>query len=116
MFSSSSLRPAWVLLSGALFGCGGNVCDRQAAVGQVILDRAKDCRGVTLTMPSHATCEAALPVCTDGDIRMMHQTLDCQERVAACVPGSEQSFIAALNGCRVPFSSLSQACAQALSR
>lgn len=102
------------LLLALQLGCG-NYCDRAESSSKSVVDKARNCR-LTVRVVSKGTCDRIIPSCTDGDIKLMNQMLDCTDRVPACTAGQEAGFSAALASCRSLSASLGRSCLEAMSR
>ena len=104
--------PIWMVAGAAVFGigCGGTLCDRQQAEAQRMIDKASNCPAVSLTLPSRNACEQMLTICTDADLKIVQQSIDCQALVPACIPGNELSFASSANSCLVILNGLSAPC------
>ena len=98
------LQWQWIALAALSAGCGTGIdlCDRASVVELGLLDKAKACTNVSLTLMSRATCEQSFKSCNSNDQQLLSSYLDCLERsVGTCVPGQENIYsgsIALCNG------------------
>jgi hypothetical protein len=107
---------AVALVSLAVTGCSGSLCDQFDDSGKDLVDKVKACPSfsqITYTEPTEAErqqCENSLKACTDSDKEALNKFLDCVNDLDKCEAASEQAFAASFLACAAPLQSVSDAC------
>jgi len=107
------LQWQWIALAAlcAACGTGADLCDRISLVELGLLDKAKACTNVTLTVMSRATCEQSIKSCNPNDQQLLSTYLDCLDHsVSSCVPGQENIYSGAVALCNGLATGISSAC------
>src|SRR5215470_8434773 len=106
----------WTALAFLCAGCGvgANLCDRFTLVNLSLLDKAKACNNVTLTLMSRATCDEAIKSCNSNDQQLISNHLDCLDRsVGTCVAGQENIYFGSIALCDGLLAGMSNTCKSA---
>ena len=86
-------------------GCGGSdLCKRAQSTITTLRTKSANCPTFAnaftpYTDAQTAACSTTLKTCTAADNTTLTTQLDCLDKVAACVAGSEQAFSTALSNC-----------------
>jgi hypothetical protein len=107
---------AVALVSLAMTGCSGSLCDQFDDSGKDLVDKVKACPSfsdIKYTEPTEAEkkqCEDSLKACTDSDKKSLEKFIDCVNGLDKCEAASEQQFAAAFLACAASLQSVSDAC------
>jgi len=110
------LACAVAVVSLAMTGCSGSLCDQFDDSGKELVDKVKNCPSfseVTYEEPTEAErqqCETSLETCTDSDKAALEKFIDCVGGLDECTAATEQAFAAAFLACAAPLQSVSDAC------
>jgi hypothetical protein len=114
------LACAFAVVSLALTGCGGSICEDFKDAGEDLQEKAKPCSdGTTGTDEPFDVkqCESDLSKCSDSDKDALNEYIDCLGDVDKCVKGQEQAFAGAVLGCAFTAAGkLSDACTSKVSQ
>ncbi len=107
---------AFAVVSMALTGCSGSLCDEFDDSGKSLVDKVKACPSfddVTYTEPTEAEkeqCEQSLESCSDTDKETLNKFLDCVNDLPDCTAATEQSWGNQFLACAVPLANVSDSC------
>jgi hypothetical protein len=113
------LACAVAMVSLALTGCGGSICDDFDDAGKTLVEKVEACPSfddVTYEEPTDAEkeqCEKSIEACTDSDKEILNKFIDCVNDLDECTPSTEQAFSTAFLACAVPLANVSNACGEA---
>lgn len=92
-----------VMIAGmlALTGCTGNVCARAERVYSDLTDKVRPCesQGFSVNQIDVAQCEERLAKCSDADMKVADEFLDCMDELGTCQPENTKPFTDALQAC-----------------
>lgn len=114
------LISAFAVISLALTGCGGSICEDFKDVSDELTEKARPCSdGTTGTDDPFDVqqCEADLAKCSDDDKKALEEYIDCLGDVETCEKGREDAFGGAVLACAFAAASkLSDACTSTVSQ
>lgn len=104
----------FAVVSLALTGCGGSLCEDVADSLDKVNEKAKPCGFDSTTDPitddDIKRCEDNLDKCTDADKDALGKFNDCIGDLATCSTGNENAFAAALLACGAHLDKVSDNC------
>lgn len=104
------------VVSLALAGCGGSVCQDTADSYDTLNEKAKPCGATVVNPITEAeinTCEDNLDKCSDSDKKSLEDFNDCVGDLAKCSPGGERTFDSAVDTCETYLDKISDTCTNA---
>jgi hypothetical protein len=115
------LASVFAVVSLAVTGCGGSLCDDLADSDKSFYDKTKACSsvndGTPYKEPTEADfdqCESSIKSCTDADKDNIGKFNDCVNGLPTCTASTEESFTNAFAGCALThLSSITDACLKA---
>lgn len=115
------LACAFAVVSLALTGCGGSICEDFKDTSEELTEKAKPCSDGTspgTTEPFDVQqCEADLAKCSDSDKEALEEYISCLGEVDTCVKGKEDAFGGAVLACAFAAAGkLSDACTSTVSQ
>ena len=114
------LLSAFAVVSLALTGCSGSICQDFKDVSDDLSEKAKPCSDGT-TGPDEPfdvlQCEEDLTKCSDDDKKALEEYINCLSEVDTCEKGKEDTFGGAVLACAFAAASkLSDACTSTVSQ
>ncbi len=104
----------FAVMSLALAGCGGSLCEDLADSLDTVNEKSKPCGGGTETDPitdeEIKACEESLDSCSDADKDALGKFNDCVNDLDTCSTGNENAFAAALLACGAHLEKVSDSC------
>jgi hypothetical protein len=110
------LACAFAVVSLALTGCGGSICDDFDDTSKNLVDKVDACPSfsdITYTEPTEAEreqCEQNLESCSDSDKEALNKFIDCVNDLPDCTAATEQSWSASFLACAAPLAGVSESC------
>jgi hypothetical protein len=106
---------AFAVVSLALTGCGGSVCEDVADSFNSFIDKAKPCTSGTtidpITDADIKQCEENFDKsCTDSDKKALKAFTDCLDELPTCSASNQNTFVADTEKCGVELDKVSDAC------
>lgn len=115
------LACAFAVVSLALTGCSGSLCEDFKDVSEDLEEKAAPCSDGTSGGSNDEfnvqQCESDLSKCSDDDREALRDYIDCLDNVDKCVKGKEDAFGGAILGCAFTAAGkLSDACTSTVSQ
>lgn len=111
---------AFAVVSLALTGCSGSICEDFKSVSADLEEKAKPCSEGTTGTPEEfdvQQCESDLAKCSDSDKEALEEYISCLGDVDTCVKGQQQVFDGAVLACAFAAAGkLSAACTSTVSQ
>jgi hypothetical protein len=103
----------FAVVSLALTGCGGSLCQDLADTSESLGEKAKAC-GATpsdpITEEEINQCEESLDSCTDSDKKALEDFISCLDELPTCSTANQSAFATSLLACIAKIENVSASC------